>query len=231
MTEHPAILFVALPLAAYAVGSTPFGVIISRARGMDIRAHGSGNVGATNVGRVLGRKWGLLCFALDVLKGLLPVLIVGMLLRGLEGFPTEKHQAVWLGVGVGCILGHVFSFYLRFRGGKGVATSLGVVLGIFPYFTWAGLAAFALWVLVAGVTRYVSVASITAAAAFWPLFTCINWLALGMSPGRLWPLGAFGAAMALLIIYRHRGNISRLLAGTENKIGSKDCEAASGERA
>jgi len=221
MLDNPWILLVALPVAAYVIGSTPFGVILSALRGVNLRAVGSGNVGATNVARALGKKWGLLCFALDVLKGLLPVLIVGMMLRGLEDFPTEKHQAAWLGVGLGCILGHVFSFYLRFRGGKGVATSLGVVLGIFPYFTWAGLAAFALWVLVVGVTRYVSVASITAAAAFWPLFACVNRFALGVSPGRLWPLSAFAAAMALLIIYRHRGNILRLLAGTENKIGSK----------
>jgi glycerol-3-phosphate acyltransferase PlsY len=221
MTENLWVFFVAFPLAGYVIGSTPFGPIIARFHGVDLRARGSGNVGATNVGRALGRRWGYLCFLLDVAKGLVPTLVAGMLLRLLNNFPTQVHQGAWLAVGLGCILGHVLSFWLGFRGGKGVATSLGVVLGVFPYFTYAGLAVFGLWAVVSGVSRYVSVGSITAAVAFWPLFAAINWFAMGLSPRDLWPLGAFAAAMAVLIVFLHRGNIRRLLTGRENKIGDE----------
>ena len=148
MIEHPLILLVAFPLAAYLIGSISFAVIIARFHGVDLRKAGSGNVGATNVGRVVGRPWGYLCFFLDVAKGLVPVLAAGALLRGAEGFPTLMHQAAWLAVGFGAIAGHVFSLYLKFRGGKGVATALGVVVGIFPYFTYARLCALAIWVAV-----------------------------------------------------------------------------------
>ena len=219
MTDHPVVLLVVLPLAAYAIGATPFGVILSRLRGVDLRTVGSGNVGATNVARALGRNWGYLCFFLDVGKGLAPVLVAGAILRPLAGFPTSLHQASWLAVGFGAIMGHVFSFYLRFRGGKGVATALGVVLGIFPYFTYAGLAAFALWVAVTLTSRYVSLGSVVAAAAFLPLFAGINQFVLGVSLADVWPLGVFAVAMAGLILVRHRRNIRRLLAGTESKIG------------
>ena len=217
--QDPVILLIVLPPAAYVVGSTPFGVLIARARGVDIRSLGSGNVGATNVGRVVGRAWGCICFLLDVAKGLGPVLAAGVILRRLDGFPTRLHQGVWLATGCGAILGHVFSFWLKFRGGKGVATALGVVLGIFPYFTWPGLAALGVWVATTLLFRYVSLGSIVAAVAFGPLFAAFNW-----PPTRYWPLGLFAAAMAALILIRHRGNIRRLLSGTENRIGRKRAE-------
>ena len=223
MTHNPWILFLVFPLAAYAIGATPFGVLLARAKGVDLRASGSGNVGATNVGRVLGRRWGYLCFVLDVAKGLLPVLAVGALLRPEQGpggalvHPEIAMQAAWLLVACGAICGHVFSFYLGFHGGKGVATGLGVVLGIWPYFTLPGLAALAIWVALTLATRYVSVGSIAAAVAFVPLVAayCLIrkwWL------WDLWPLLLFAWAMVALIIIRHRTNISRLLHGTENKI-------------
>ena len=226
MTDNPVILLVVFPLAAYGIGATPFGVMLARLRGVDLRSVGSGNVGATNVGRALGRKWGYLCFFLDVGKGLAPVLAAGAILRTSADFPTLLHQASWLAVGFGAIAGHVFSFYLRFRGGKGVATALGVVLGIFPYFTYAGLAAFGVWVAVTLASRYVSLGSVVAAAAFLPLFVLINWLVLGRCLARLWLLGVFAAVMAALIIVRHRSNIQRLLAGTESKIGQKNRRTA-----
>ncbi len=123
-------------------------------------------------------------------------------------------------MGFGAIAGHVFSLYLKFRGGKGVATALGVVLGIFPYFTYAGLCALGIWIAVTLISRYVSVGSMVAAVAFLPLFAAFNW-----PPTRLWrdlwPLCAFAAAMVLLIVVRHRANIARLLRGQEDKIGSK----------
>ena len=218
MIDNPWLLFAVLPVAAYVIGSTPFGVIIARFRNVDLRSKGSGNVGATNVGRVLGKKWGFLCFFLDVGKGFGPVLAAGLLVRADAGaIPTGAQQASLLMVAFGAIAGHVFSFYLKFRGGKGVATSLGVVLGIFPYFTYAGLCAFAVWIVVTVVSRYVSLGSIIAAVAFVAFFAAFNFSNLG----RLWPLGTFAAAMATLIIVRHRSNIARLLAGTESKIGSK----------
>ena len=218
MIDNPLLLFAVLPLAAYVIGSTPFGVIIARFHKVDLRSKGSGNVGATNVGRVLGKKWGFLCFFLDVGKGIGPVLAAGLLVRdGAGGIPTGAQQASLLMVAFGAIAGHVFSFYLKFRGGKGVATSLGVVLGVFPYFTYPGLCAFAIWIVVTVTSRYVSLGSIVAAVAFVAIFAAMNFSDLG----RLWPLGAFAAVMAALIIFRHRANIARLLAGTENKIGSK----------
>ena len=216
MTDDPYILLAAFPVAGYVIGSTPFGVIIARAKGVNLRSVGSGNVGATNVGRTVGKTWGYICFLLDVAKGLVPVLLAGALLRGRPGFPTALHQAAWLGAGCGVILGHVFSFWLKFRGGKGVASSLGVVLGVWPYLALPGLAALGVWIVVTLVARYVSLGSIAAAAAFLPLFVAFN-------RGRvrsLLPLLVFAAAMVVLIIARHRGNIRRLLGGTENKIGA-----------
>ncbi|NLF30107.1 MAG: glycerol-3-phosphate 1-O-acyltransferase PlsY [Planctomycetes bacterium] len=211
-------LYVLWPLAAYAAGSTPFGVIIAAARGIDLRAHGSGNVGATNVARVLGRRWGILCFALDVAKGLLPVLAAGVLLR--RGGLATAEQFAWLAVALGAILGHIFSFWLRFRGGKGVATSLGVLLGFWPYFTLPGLAAFALWIVVTGLSGYVSLGSIAAAAAF-PVFFVASCLLAARPLAEVLPLLVFAVAMAGLVILRHRTNIGRLLRGQENRIGRK----------
>ena len=220
MIENPYILLIVFPLIAYVVGSTPFGPIIARFRGVNLREHGSGNVGATNVGRTLGRRWGMLCFALDVFKGLLPVVLARLLGPAVAagGAPSLLSQFAWLAAGFGAILGHVMSFWLGFRGGKGVATSLGVVLGTFPYYTLAGCGALGIWAIVVLITRYVSLASIIAVVAFVLMFAGINWFALGLTPKDLWPLGSFASAMAMLIIYLHRGNIKRLLAGTESKI-------------
>lgn len=217
MTDHPLILFGAFPATAYLIGSIPFGYLIGRAKGVDIRTAGSRNIGATNVGRVLGRKWGCLCFALDVAKGLLPVLVAGLLLRPAQGAPELHRQAAWLGVALGCILGHMFTLWLGFRGGKGVATSLGVVLGFYPYYTGAGLAALAMWIVAVLIWRYVSLASIIASGAF-PLLLVGACRLAGWPVADLWPLLAFALVIAVLIVVRHRTNISRLLSGTENKV-------------
>ncbi len=221
MIENPIILLLVFPLVGYVVGSTPFGVIIARSRGVDLRKVGSGNVGATNVARALGKRWGYFCFVLDVLKGFVPAMLAGMLVNT-GGMPTEMQQAGWLAAGLGAILGHVFSFYLRFHGGKGVSTALGVVLGIFPYFTWPGLVCLAIWVVTTLISRYVSFGSVVAALAFLPLFVGFN----RENTQRLLPLLAFAAVVVLLILVRHRTNIRRLLAGTENKIGGKKQNAA-----
>jgi len=216
MVTNPFVMFVLFPLAAYVIGSTPFGVMIARARGVNLRQVGSGNVGATNVGRVLGRRWGYLCFVLDVLKGTLPVLGAGWLMGATcaVSAPPKDVQVAWLLTACGGIGGHVLSFWLRFRGGKGVATGLGVVLGLWPFFTLAGLAGLGLWVAVTLISRYVSLGSIVAAAAFVPLVMVFHW----RDWTGLWPMLLFGAAMSVLIIVRHRTNIVRLVRGEENKI-------------
>jgi glycerol-3-phosphate acyltransferase PlsY len=215
--EYPLILLLVFPLAAYVIGATPSGVIIARTRGINLRKVGSGSVGATNVARALGRPWGYLCFLMDLGKGFAPVLLAGFLIHTHDDTPTVLQQGLLLGTGFGAIAGHVFSFWLRFRGGKGVATALGVVLGIYPYFTLAGLAALGVWIVVTLASRYVSLGSIAAAVTFFPLFVAFNW----WRACEVWALGAFAAAMAVLIIIRHRTNIRRLLKGTENKIGRK----------
>ncbi|MFP4104796.1 MAG: glycerol-3-phosphate 1-O-acyltransferase PlsY [Phycisphaerae bacterium] len=214
MITHPALLLIVFPVLAYVIGSTSFGAIIARLKGINLREHGSGNIGATNVGRVLGRKWGILCFFLDATKGFAPTLAVVQLTHG-AGTPEPMIQVAWLLTGSSAILGHVFSFWLKGKGGKGVATSLGVVLGVFPYFTLPGLIAFGLWILVVLVTRYVSLASVLAALSFLPAFFALHWPGLDY-----WPMVSFAAAMMLLIIVRHRSNIRRLLNGTESKIGA-----------
>ena len=214
---------VAVVVAAYLCGSIPFGLLIGWARGVDVRTQGSGNIGATNVGRVLGRPYGLAAFGLDLLKGFVPVWLAGHWLAGRAGVgPLAAGDfLIWMAVAAACIVGHVFPVYLRFKGGKGVATSLGVLLGIWPYFTLPGLVALGLWIVVTGATRYVSVGSIVAAGAFPVLFAAAAHLACGRwgASEHLWPLYTFSVILSFLVIYRHGSNIKRLLAGTESKIG------------
>lgn len=208
---------VTLLVAAYLVGGIPFGLIIARHRGVDLRKAGSGNVGATNVGRVLGKKWGVLVFILDLGKGAL-VSIVAAKMASSHSESETMRDWIWLACGASCIVGSVFPVYLRFQGGKGVAASLGVILGIYPYLTLPGLLAFALWVIVVKASGYVSLASLSA-AVFLPLgYTVMAWFA----PWPLsvhYPLLALQATLSVLVFIRHRENIRRLLAGTENRIG------------
>ncbi|MBS3820741.1 MAG: glycerol-3-phosphate 1-O-acyltransferase PlsY [Planctomycetes bacterium] len=217
MIETPVIWFTVLPAAAYLIGSVPFGVLIAKARGKDLRQAGSGNVGATNCGRVCGRPWGYVCFLLDFAKGFGPAMAGGWLIGAMTARPEVLQQAAWLAVAAGCIGGHVFSVFLGFRGGKGVATSLGVVVGMYPLLTWAGLAAFGTWLVVVLISRYISLASIVASIAFLAWFCFFNAAQLG----GLWPLLAFATAIVTLIVVRHRGNILRLVKGTENRIGGR----------
>jgi len=219
----PAVVWV---LAGYLCGAIPFGLLVGRVRGIDVRVHGSGNIGATNVGRVLGRGYGVLVFVLDLLKGCGPVVLAGQWLSAgtSGGYPAGSGSGgalLWMAVAVACILGHMFPVYLKFKGGKGVATSLGALLGIYPYFTVPALIAFALWIVLTGITRYVCVGSMAAAAAFPIMFALaahIKSEAWG-TIGQLWPMYVFAIVVATLVVYRHRGNFRRLLAGTESKIG------------
>jgi glycerol-3-phosphate acyltransferase PlsY len=207
--------FVFLIIFAYLLGAVPFGFMIARAHGKDLRKIGSGNIGATNTGRILGKKWGIICLILDSLKGLIPMLIANMLI---EGQPTTTQLWLWLSVGCAAVLGHIFPVYLNFKGGKGVATSLGMVLGLYPYYTIAGVAAFLVWVTVVLIWRYVSLASIAAALIF-PIALVVEIICVkSWELSTLWPLIVIALAMPLLVVIRHVENIKRILEGSETKI-------------
>ena len=214
--------------AAFLAGSIPFAVLIGKAKGVDIRQHGSGNPGATNLGRAVGKKWGVICFVLDVGKGLLPVMAFGFWLAvrdfshsfnpGLNSDPTEgtRWAFQWVFIAVAAVCGHIFSPWLGFRGGKGVATGLGATLGLFPIVTIPGVIAFVIWYAVCKATGYVGLASVIAAASL-PVLTGVNGLVLGLTGGEIAVFTGLTALLAALVILRHRGNLARLRAGTERK--------------
>jgi len=208
------LIFIPAVIGAYLLGSIPFGLLIAKAHGKDLRSIGSGNIGATNVSRALGRKWAYVCFALDVLKGMVPMLVIMFIAK-----PAGVVMLLlWLVVGCAAILGHIFPIYLKFKGGKGVATSFGIALGLWPYYTICALFAVVIWVVVVLVWRYVSLASIVGSISF----PVVLILAIILKPGwdffSLWPLLVAATAIPLMVIIRHRENIKRVLAGTESKI-------------
>lgn len=222
--------------AAFLSGSIPFGLIIGRMRGVDIREHGSRNIGATNVMRVLGRGPGLVCFFLDVAKGLAPTLGAG-LATGLAGrwAIDAAPMALWLCVATATVLGHIFSPWVRLKGGKGVATGLGAMLGLWPLVTGPAAAAFVVWVVALKLTRYVSIASCAAAASL-PLLVAAELAIVAMrqegagSRGVSWGGAAvllgFLTALATMVIFKHRSNIARIRAGAEPKIGARRGDGA-----
>lgn len=226
-----------LILAAYLAGSIPFGFIIARMRGIDIRKHGSGNIGATNVGRVLGRKWGGVCFGLDVLKGLLPTLFAGWwlgLVRFDGGTVTGASTAtlfIWLGVMAATVVGHMFPVWLGFRGGKGVATGFGALLGVWPVLTLAAIGALLVWLGSVKLCRMVGISSVLAALCL-PVFVFVQpWIAAAMGRAEhppIWPFGAVACVLAAVVVIKHRANIARTLAGTEPRIGQKAGPAGAG---
>ena len=198
-----------LVLGSYFLGSVPFALLLGKARGVDIRDLGSGNVGATNLGRALGRRWGVAAFLLDFLKGLAPVLLARWLLHHSDGEPAARSPWIELEAGAASILGHVFPIWLRFRGGKGVATTFGGMSGLAPL---AALGAGVIWGVIFKMTRTVSVASIAAGLSL-PIAV---WLthpnqSIDTYPGKL----LFAGAVAVLILARHRANLARLVRGEE----------------
>ena len=183
---------------AFIFGSIPFGYVIGKLKGVDVRQHGSGNIGATNVSRVLGKKYGALVLFLDALKGALPVLILKILELPLE------YQVL---SGFFAILGHCFSPFLKFKGGKGVATGLGVFLVVSPKIT---LVAFFIFLLVFFLTRYVSLSSITAALSYPVIFRLFG------KPSDFTSLLIF--LTAFVVVGKHYQNIVRLLKGEEKRF-------------
>ena len=217
--NHTRLALLALAPIAYLIGSIPFGLLVGLAKGVDVRKAGSGNIGATNVARLLGGRYFALVFTLDLLKGFLPVLAAAGVLR--DQPKSQADYTLWLLVAFAAVAGHMFSVFLRFKGGKGVATSTGVILGVFPYFTFAGLIAAAIAVAAFLVTRYVSVMSMLGAICFPIAYVAIA-LTRGWDPlGRQLPLLLFAVLICALIVYKHRTNIARLRAGTENRVGRK----------
>ena len=209
---------------SFLCGSVPFGVILAKAHGVDLRTVGSGNVGATNVGRALGRGWGFFCFFLDALKGAVPVLLAGRA-TGALGTGVDMLAPAdlwwWSGVVFAALLGHVFSPWIGFKGGKGVATGFGAMVAMWPVLTWPVLLALAAWLVSMKVTRIVSLSSMVAGCSL-PLWCAITlpWPAEG-AVGSPWRPMAVTGGLALAVLLTHRANIGRLLAGTEPRVGAK----------
>lgn len=206
------IIKIAYLVLVYLLGGIPFGFIAGKVfKGIDIREHGSKNVGATNVFRVAGKGPGMLVYLLDALKGFLPVLISKMV------WPSSSVPDQWffIGAGLAAILGHVFTPYLKFKGGKGVATASGVLLALEPTATLIALGSFIIVLLAFG---YVSLGSIAASIVF-PISAAMIRIIKSQNP--LVPIVAMGWLITILIILTHKKNIVRLLNGTENKFRFK----------
>lgn len=208
---HPLLPWLLIAVGSYLIGSIPFGYLAGRLCGIDIRTKGSGNIGATNALRVLGKKWGYAVFLLDFLKAWLPVkLALGW------GIALMVHPASAPGAlaGLCALLGHSFPVWLGFKGGKGIASSAGVMVGLFSLAVF--LVCLGMWLLLFTVTRYVSIASIVAAVSLpaavgiLVLLHRADWLGFTVS-----------VVMAALAIWRHRSNIVRLSAGTEPRFERK----------
>lgn len=203
------ILYAVVTFIAYLIGALPFGYILGKLKGIDIREHGSGNIGATNVRRTLGKKYGILCFFLDFLKGFSPVLVVNILIR--RQILELTDMAIILAA-FASVIGHMWPVYLKFKGGKGVSTIAGILLAIAPL---SLIAAGICWALVFYSTRYVSLASLSGtvilpASAF--IFSKMGVYSISL------PLQIMLICLSILVILRHVSNIKRLIQGTENRF-------------
>jgi glycerol-3-phosphate acyltransferase PlsY len=195
--------------AAYFLGSIPTGYLVARAKGIDIRAVGSGNIGATNAMRVLGKPAGIIVLLADALKGYAAVAWLCPLLMNLFNGPAARVETLRIVAGIAAVLGHNYTCWLKFKGGKGIATSAGIYLALAPLAVSIALGA---WIIVFLLGRFVSVASIAAAVAL---------------PTAVWFtknsvfLGVVTTALGLLAIYKHKGNIQRLTRGKESRVSFK----------
>ncbi len=228
-------LIAAIIAIAFLAGSIPFGLLIGKARGIDIRQHGSKNIGSTNCGRVLGTRFGVACFVLDFLKGLLPTLGAGLALGTLGRLDVPIAAAcAWLAVVLAAVLGHMFSPWVGFKGGKGVATGFGALMGVWPVLTIPAIGALLVWFVLVKTTRYMGLSSCVAAltlpigaAAFGPLAAVLGlegWKGLPSlleTPGSwpFWPHLGLVSGLAALVVFKHRGNLKRMLDGTELRLG------------
>jgi acyl phosphate:glycerol-3-phosphate acyltransferase len=200
-----------IALFSYLIGSIPSGYLVAKSQGIDIHQHGSKNIGATNVLRVMGKKWGYLVFFCDSFKGFASVKL-GALIAAHALLSPVLGSVI---AAIACILGHNYTIWLRFKGGKGIATSGGVVLALFPVLVVLCVAV--IWFVVFFAGRYVSLASIAAAVAL----PCVVFLATGKNGSDFWILFGFSALIGALAIWRHQSNIGRLVKGTESRFGKK----------
>src|SRR6266576_4335179 len=203
----------AIAIVSYLLGSIPAGYLVGRMAGIDIRKVGSGNIGATNVTRVLGKRYGYPVFAVDFLKGLAAVILSILIAKHTQpGWFSPDLFGIT--AAVSSVIGHSFPVWLRFKGGKGVATSAGALFGLAPV---AALVGAAVWILTFAVTRYVSVASVVAAAVLPPVILVVTWLR--QTAGK--SLFYSSVCLAAVVIWRHRSNLSRLVRGTETRFTRK----------
>jgi glycerol-3-phosphate acyltransferase PlsY len=215
------------------IGSIPFGVLIARTRGVNIREHGSRNIGATNVGRVLGRRFGVLCFVLDFLKGAGPVIAAGAINHTLARSAAELQPLqmwLWLAVACAAVIGHMDSIYLGFGGGKGVATGFGAIAAMYSLLTWPALAAIVVWYLVLRISKYVSLSSMIAVLSL-PVSYMVSvipphamdqpWASTQDALMHAYPPFVGTLAIALLVVWKHRANIGRLRRGEEPRVSGK----------
>ncbi|MBL7978842.1 MAG: glycerol-3-phosphate 1-O-acyltransferase PlsY [Bacteroidetes Order II. Incertae sedis bacterium] len=203
---------------SYLVGSIPTSIVISKLlKGIDIREHGSGNAGGTNTYRILGRNAALIVVVVDVMKGLVAALFISQIRIGGEVLPiSEKYHAIMYMAGLAAVIGHIWTIFAGFRGGKGVATGMGMVLGTLPGGVLIGLPVF---VLIVWITGYVSLSSILSALAIPFAFVIMDETGLyNFSPVAIW----FTIGLSGLIVFAHRANIKRLMTGSENSFKKKN---------
>lgn len=223
-------------IAAFLLGSIPFALLVGFTRGVDIRTVGSKNPGATNLGRALGFRYFLIAFILDALKGAAPTLAWGFYADLIPITPAELTSGKslgWLAVVIAPVLGHMFSPWIGFKGGKGVATGLGALLGVWPFLTIPGLGAFVVFIATLAVWRYVGLSSSLAAGSLplwtWYFFGLLSYQAAERGATELdtptrpeivsWPFLGITGLLAVFVIAKHRGNLERILRGSEPRLG------------
>jgi glycerol-3-phosphate acyltransferase PlsY len=219
MTTGTVFLYILIFLCSYLIGSVPWAYLIGRMYGRDLRKEGSGNIGATNVTRVIGKFWGRVCFLLDMIKGFLPVFIVTMLIK--QQIIADTGDLDQIIAAAGAVTGHMFCVFLKFKGGKGISTSAGCLLAMAPYsFAISGI----VWVIVFLIGRYVSLASIAAAAVL-PV-SATFFAMMKINDKAIYPVSVyiliFLYLLAILAILKHSGNIRRLINGTEHRFDKKN---------
>ena len=207
-------------VAAYFAGSIPFGVLVAKTKGVNIREHGSKNIGATNVGRLLGKPLGFTCFLLDVLKGAIPVAVVGCMAEtyGLTLSEISTTQLLlWIAVALAALLGHMYSPWLKFGGGKGVATTFGSMVAMWPLLTLPVLGAFVFWFVALKFSKMVSLASLVSALALFVLSVIL--VCMESNVAHAWPLLVVTFLITAMVFWKRRSNIGRIMRGDEPKLG------------
>ncbi len=207
------VVYIIVIILSYLIGGIPFGYLIAVTKGIDIREEGSGNIGATNVSRVLGRKYGLIIFILDMFKGFVAVFFIPLLSSGME-YPTTPDNLLVILCGLFAVLGHAFPVYLRFRGGKAVATSFGIFVWLAPI---PILISFGVWIVTVMVSRYVSLGSMIGTLV---VIGAIVYFVDAPFGDNVY-LTFLAVVVAILVIAKHKSNIQRIVSGTEKRVFSK----------